>query len=89
MKSKIDGINESWKIPHLLISLPAKPIITPLLKEMKENQMNRYMAKEITRDQYRSQGFMIDYSIIFLNSLSVGLLISIMLKIFNHYRSQK
>src|SRR4030042_3105328 len=36
MKSKIDGINDNWKIPNVLISLPAKPLINALVKEMKQ-----------------------------------------------------
>lgn len=89
MKTKSDDIRESWKIPHLLISLPAKPLITPLLKEMKENQMNKYIAKEFTRGQYRTQALMIEYTVNFLNSLSLGLLTYIMLRIFNQYRRKR
>ena len=89
MKNKIDGINESWKIPNLLISLPAKPLITPLLKETKRNLMNKYITKEITRDQYRTKGLMIDYTINFLNSLSLGLLVLIVLRTLNQYKRKR
>jgi len=89
MKSKSDSINESWEIPSLLISFPAKPLITPLLKEMKRNLMNKYITKEITRDQYQTKGLMIDYTVNFLNSLSLGLLVFIVLRTLNQYKRKR
>jgi hypothetical protein len=87
MKTKTGVINESWKIPQLVISLPAKPLITPLLKDMRKQQMNKVIANEITREQFRTQGRMIDYTVNFLNSLSLGFLFYVGLRIF--YRNNK
>lgn len=89
MKSKIDGINDNWKIPNLLISLPAKPLINALLKEMRQNQVNKYIAKEITREQFRTRGLITDYTANFVNSLSFGFLVYIMLRILNHYKARR
>ncbi len=89
MKSKIDGINDNWKIPNLLISLPAKPLINALLKEMRQNQMNKYIAKEITREQFRTRGLITDYTANFVNSLSFAFLVYIMLRILNHYKARR
>ncbi|MBI5076476.1 MAG: hypothetical protein HZB62_15095 [Nitrospirae bacterium] len=83
MKSKSDEIKAKWQIPELIISLPAKPLINPLLKEIRQNQMNKVITKEISRDQFRTQGQFIDYIANFLNSLALGLLVYIALKIIN------
>ena len=83
MKRKRDDIFQSWKIPELLISLPAKPLMNPLLKELRQSQINKFLAKQITRDQFRTQGLLIDYAAILLNSLSFGFLVFIVMKILN------
>jgi hypothetical protein len=89
MKTKSEEIERTWKIPELLISLPAKPLINPLLKDIKQNQINRVISKEISRDQFRTQGLVIHYSANFLNSLSLGFLVYIILRILSHYKTEK
>jgi hypothetical protein len=86
METKSKDINASWKIPQLLISLPAIPLITPLLKDIKKQQMNKVIAKEITREQFRTHGLMLNYSINYLNSLSLGLMVYVGMRIL--YRSK-
>lgn len=86
MKSKSDGILESWKIPRLLISLPVKPLMTPLLQEMRKNQINKVVVNEITKEQFRTRGIITAYTANFLNSLSFGLLVYIIIRIFNQYK---
>ncbi len=86
METKSRDINENWKIPQLLISLPARPLIAPILKDIRMQQMNRVIAKEITREQFRKQGLMLDYSVNFLNSLLLGLLVSVGLRLL--YRNK-
>ena len=80
METKSDDIKESWKIPQLLISLPARPLITPLMKDMRKQQMNKVIAKEMTREQFRTRGLMIDYTINFLNSLLLGFFVYVGLR---------
>jgi len=75
MKDKGDEIKAKWQLPELLISLPAKPIINPLLRDIRQNQMNKIIKKEISRDQFKTQGLIIDYGVRLLNSLSLGLLL--------------
>ena len=53
MKRKSDEIKAKWQIPKLIISLPAKPAIDLLLKDMRQRQMKRYIAKEIKRNKTR------------------------------------
>jgi hypothetical protein len=87
MKIKSDDISDSWRIPQLLISLPARPLITPLLKDMRKQQMNKVIAKEITAEQFRTQGLIIDYTVNFLNSLTLGFLAYVGLRLF--YRNNE
>ena len=89
MKSESENIRNKWKLPELLISLPAKPLINALLKDMRKNQMNRYIAKEITREQFRTRGLITDYTANFVNSLCLGLLVYIVLKILNQYKRER
>ena len=89
MKANSDAVKERWKIPELIISLPVKTFLNPLLKEMRQNQMNKYIAKEITREQFRTRGLITDYTANFLNSLSFGFLVYIMLRILNHYKARR
>src|SRR4030042_2691355 len=89
MKTKSEEINQAWKIPELLISLPAKPLINPLLKDIKQNQINKVISKEISRDQFHTQGLFIHYVANFLNSLFFGFLVYIMLRILKHYKREK
>jgi len=81
MKKKVDAINETWKIPSLLISLPVKPLMNSFLREIKKNQLNMVISKEITREQFRTQCLIIDYTANFLNSLSLGFMVYIILRI--------
>ncbi|MDA8423503.1 MAG: hypothetical protein M0Z89_09245 [Nitrospiraceae bacterium] len=83
MKDKSDEILESWKIPSLLISLPVKPLMTPLLREVLQKQVNKVSAQEITKEQFQTRGNIINYLSNFLNSLSLGLMVFILLKIFD------
>lgn len=81
MKKKVDAINETWKIPRLLLSLPVKPLMNSFLREIKKNQLNMVISKEITREQFRTRGLIIDYTANFLNSLSLGFMVYIILRI--------
>jgi len=83
MKRQTDETKAKWQIPELLISLPAKPVINPLLKDIRQNQMNKVIKKEISRDQFRTQGLIIDYTARLLNSIALGFLVFIALKIIN------
>jgi large-conductance mechanosensitive channel len=89
MKTKGDAVSDIWEIPTSLISLPIKPLIMPLLKEIGQNRMNKFIAKEITREQFYTQGLMISYTVNFLNSLLVGFLIFIVMRIVNQYRGKR
>jgi hypothetical protein len=83
MKGKSEEIKSKWKIEELIISLPARPLMNPLLKAIRRNQINKVITKEISRDQFVTQGLTIDYTARLMNSLFLGLLVYIALKIIN------
>jgi len=89
MKSQSDEIKAKWQIPELIISMPAKPLINKALKEMRQNRMHKYIAKEITREQFKTRGLITDYTATFVNSLALGLLVYIVLKILNQYKRER
>ena len=89
MKSQSNEIKAKWQIPELIISLPAKPLINTALKEMRQNRMHKYIAKEITREQFNTRGLITDYTATFVNSLALGLLVYIVLKILNQYKRER
>jgi hypothetical protein len=88
MKQKVDAINERWQIPSLLISLPAKPLMNSFLREIKKNQLKMVISKEITRAQFRTRGLIIDYTVNFLNSLSLGFIVYIGLRVLKSRTQQ-
>jgi len=89
MKRKSEDINSQWKIPLFLISLPAKPGINYLLKDLRKERMKKAMAKEITMDQFKTQALITDYTANFLNSLSLGPLFFFGLKLSDKYRKRR
>jgi len=88
MKSRSEDIIENWRMPLLLLSLPSKRLLTPFLKEIRKNQLNRVISKEISKEQFYTRGRMLDYSANFVNSLSLGLLVYLILRILRHYQMQ-
>jgi len=86
MEEKIDDINDTWRIPSLLISLPAKPLMNPFLGEIRKNQLKKVIAREITREQFRARWKGLGYVINFVNSLSLGLIVYLILRILKSRR---
>ncbi len=89
MKKQSEAITGKWQLPELLISLPIVPVLKPTLLELRQIRIKKVITKEISRDQFRTQGLIIDYSVRFLNSLSLGLLVFIVLRIFNEKRKKR
>jgi hypothetical protein len=76
MTSKRDEALSRWKIPLLLISLPLKPVIQPLLNKLRKAWIYEpAFSKQISKDQFKTRGLIIDNFATGLNSLAFGLLI--------------
>jgi hypothetical protein len=66
--------------------LPAKPLMTPLLQEMRKKRTNKVLTKEITKEHFYTRAIITDYTAKFLNSLSLGFMLYIILRIFNQHK---
>lgn len=88
MEKTVDGINEHWKIPNLLISLPVKPLMTTFLGELKKKQFNKVISKELTKEQFYTHGRLIEYIANFVNSLSLGLIVYLILRTVKRRRKK-
>ncbi len=67
----------------------AASLFTVTVIETGSGKQRRLATKEITRDQYRTKGLMIDYTVNFLNSLSLGLLVFIVLRTLKQYKRKR
>jgi hypothetical protein len=88
MKRKSEEVTENWKLPHLLISLPLRPLLNPFLRNMMHARIKMVISKEISREQFYSRGVMIDYAVNFINSFFVGFLVYVILRILKHYKTE-
>jgi hypothetical protein len=86
MKMKSEDIIKGWRVPLLLISLPAGQVIDHFLQDIRKKRDRMVISKEISVDQYKTQGLMIHYAVNFINSLCFGFLVYIMLRIFSQYK---
>jgi putative exporter of polyketide antibiotics len=76
MKNKSNEVISRWKIPLLLISLPIKPVIHPLLNKIRKVWIyEQVLSKKISKDQFKTRGIIIENIANGLNSLTFGLLI--------------
>jgi hypothetical protein len=85
MKNKRDYILGKWEIPSILISSPIKRLMNPFLKNIMEARMKMVISKEISREQFYTRGFMIDYAATFVNSFCLGFLVYVILRMLRQY----
>jgi hypothetical protein len=88
MKNKSGDVIENWKLPLFLISLPIKPLMNPFLKNLRDTRIKMVLSKEISKDQFYKWGIVIDYSANFINSLCVGFLVYVILRISRRYKME-
>lgn len=89
MKNRSDEIIENWKISRFLISLPAKPLMNSLFSGIRKDQLSKLVSKEITKEQFRIRGKMLEYGANFVNSLSFGFIVYLILRRLKHYGEKK
>lgn len=90
MKTKSEEIVSRWKIPMLLISLPIKPVIQPLLNKIKKAWIYEpVLSKKISKEQFRTRGIIIENIANALNSLTVGFLTYFLCKIISKKKRRR
>ena len=84
MKNKSNEVISRWKIPMLLLALPIKPVIQPLLNKIRKAWLYEpVFSKKISKDQFRTRGIIIETSANALNSLIVGFLTYFLCKLIS------
>jgi hypothetical protein len=89
MKNKNENIIENWRVPLFLISLPTNPLMNPIRKNIYRTRFRMVVSKEISRKQFYIWGIVIDCIAKFVNSLSVGFLVYMILRIWRIYRTKR
>ena len=88
MKTKSDEIISSWKIPMLLISLPIKALIQPLLNRIRKAWIYEpILSKKISKEQLKIRGIIIENIANGLNSFTLGALIYLACRLISKGRS--
>lgn len=88
-KNKSDGIIENWRFPLFLISLPIGPLTNPVHKNIWKALFRMSVSKEIPKKQFYVLTIMIDCIATFINSLSIGFLVYVILRIWSIYKMRK
>ena len=89
MVSKNEAELSKWKIPSLLISLPSKPILNPLIKKIRIAWIDEPVhSREISFEQVKMRGRIIDNIANGLNSISFGIIIYLMYRLIMKVRSR-
>lgn len=81
MKRQSEDIVGTWKLPMVLISLPAKPIINPIFKKLRTARIQMLLSKKISKERFITEGFVIDYTANLINSLSLGFVVCVILRL--------
>ncbi len=88
-KNKNENIIENWRVPLFLISLPTNALMNPVLKNINRTLLRMVVSKGISRKQFLIWGSMIGCIANFINSLSVGFLVYMILRIWRVYRTRR
>lgn len=83
MEKKIKELIRRWEIPTILISLPLKHFMKPLLQDLQEERMKKVLSKEISLEQFYTQARIMSLAANLVNSFAFGLLIYAIIIIFN------
>jgi hypothetical protein len=90
MKTKINEEYSRWEIPSFLISLPIIPVLKPLKKVVEETWVvEPVRVHQISLDEVKRRGSIIDNVANGLNSISFGILIYLAYSLIMKVRSRQ
>lgn len=90
MMDESESVMSLWHKANFLVSLPAGPVLKPLLEKIKENYLYKpAMSKQITREQLLNRLTIIDKSYRGINSLAFGLFFFFVLKVLLYIKGNK
>jgi len=82
MKTQSDEIYERWKTHFFILSLPSGPLLNPFWQSVGNKWIySPLLAKEISKDQFRIRGKVLDTLARAVNSLSFGLVLYLLLRL--------
>ncbi len=83
MKQNAEGRFDRWKTPLFLLSLPIGPLTDSFWKEIRTDWIyTPALSSEISKSQFINRGRLIEYLALGTNSVSFGLLLYVLLKIY-------
>ena len=82
MKTQSDEIYGRWKTHFFILSLPSGPLLNPFWQSVRNNWIySPLLSKEISKDQFRIRGIIIDTTANAVNSFSFGLLLYLLFRL--------
>jgi hypothetical protein len=87
MHNASETILAPWRPIFAVISFPAKPLLRPISSYFWSSRLEALRAKEISREQFRTEATLLDLAVNLLNSLLVGLLVFVALVPLRHNRA--
>ncbi len=83
IKLKREALLKKWEIPTILVSLPIRYFLEPLLNEVDRETTKKVLSKEITVEQFHRRERLMNVAVNLVNSLVLGLLVCVVLIIIN------
>ncbi|HEY3236499.1 MAG TPA: hypothetical protein VGJ84_17405 [Polyangiaceae bacterium] len=87
MDNASEAILAPWKPFFAVIAFPAKPLLRPISSHFWRIRLEALRAKEISREQFRTETILLDLALSLLNSLVFGLLVFVALVPLRHNRA--
>jgi hypothetical protein len=82
-----EAIMAPWKPVFAVLSFPAKWLIQPISSRLSRSRLEAVRNKEISREQFATEGRLLDLAANLLNSSVLGLLIFVALVPLRHSRA--
>ena len=90
MKDRSDDVISRWRIPLQLTSLPMRPVIDPVLNNIRRSWISEpVVAKRISKEQFRQRMMVIEGIGSGLNSLTLGVIVYVAMKVFRSGRGKR
>jgi hypothetical protein len=90
MMDEYESVMSRWNKANFLVSLPAGPVLKPLLEKIKENYLYKpAMSRQITREQLLNRLAIIGKSYRGIISLAFGLFFFFVLKLLLYIKGNK
>jgi hypothetical protein len=87
MQNSSDAILAPWKPVFAILSFPVKRFLSPISSHLWRSRLEAVRAKEISREQVRTEATLLDLAANLLNSLVFGLLVFVALVPLRHNRA--